>query len=89
MTNNRKSIFDELTEDEVAESKSYYKTYHCKCWAFKQATKYYKRWRLMGNSASVIFASGGLASGIATLVVSLIAIITVGCSYKDTRNIRT
>ena len=49
MTNNKKSIFDwdhildKLTEDEVAELKSCCKTYHCKCWALKQATKFYKR----------------------------------------------
>ena len=47
MTDNRKKIFDwnhvsdKLTEDEVDELKSYYKAYHRKCWAYKQAVKRY------------------------------------------------
>ena len=41
----RKSIFnwnhisDELTEEQVEELKSYYHSYHKKCWAYKQALK--------------------------------------------------
>ena len=83
MIDRRKSIFnwnhisDKLTEEQIAELKSYYHVYHQKCWAFKQAAKRYRRWRLLGNSASVIFASGGTASAVATSGVSLIAISTV------------
>jgi len=40
------------------------------------ATKRLKKWKLLGNSLSVIFATGGVASAIATSGVSLIAIST-------------
>ena len=45
----RKSIFnwnhisDELTEEQIEELKSYYRTYHKKCWAYKHPFKYYKK----------------------------------------------
>ena len=45
----RKSIFnwnhisDELTEEQIEELKSYYRTYHEKCWAYKQALKHLKK----------------------------------------------
>ena len=83
MKESRKSIFnwnhisDELTEEQVEELKSYYHSYHKKCWAYKQALKTFKKWRLLGNSLSIIFASGGIASSIASGGISLIAISTV------------
>ena len=83
MKESRKSIFnwnhisDELTEEQVEELKSYYHSYHKKCWAYKQALKSFKKWRLLGNSLSIIFASGGIASSIASGGISLIAISTV------------
>ena len=79
----QKSIFnwnhisDELTEEQVEELKSYYRSYHKKCWAYKQALKSFKKWRLLGNSISIVFASGGFVSSIATGGISLIAISTV------------
>ena len=82
MKESRKSIFnwnhisDELTEEQVEELKSYYHSYHKKCWAYKQALKSFKKWRLLGNSLSIVFASGGFASSIATGGISLIAIST-------------
>ena len=82
MKESRKSIFnwnhisDELTEEQVEELKSYYHSYHKKCWAYKQAFKSFKKWRLLGNSLSIVFASGGFASSIATGGISLIAIST-------------
>ena len=78
----RKSIFnwnhisDELSEEQIEELKSYYRTYHEKCWAYKQASKHLKKWKLLGNSLSIIFASGGFASSLATGGISLIAIST-------------
>ena len=78
----KKSIFnwnhisDELTEEQIEELKSYYHSYHKKCWAYKQALKTFKKWRLLGNSLSIVFASGGFASSIATGGISLIAIST-------------
>ena len=69
-------ISDELTEEQVEELKSYYQSYHKKCWAFKQALKSFKKWRLLGNSLSIVFASGGFASSIATGGISLVAIST-------------
>ena len=78
----RKNIFnwnhisDKLTEEQIEELKSYYHTYHKKCWAYKQALKSFKKWRLLGNSLSIVFASGGFASSIATGGISLITIST-------------
>ena len=69
-------ISDELTEEQIEELKSYYKTYHKKCWAHKQALKSFKKQKFLGNSLSIIFASGGFASSIATGGISLIAIST-------------
>ena len=69
-------ISDELTEEQIEELKSYYKTYHKKCWANKQAAKRFKKWKLLGNSLSIVFASGGISSSIATGGISLVAIST-------------
>ena len=83
MTDRCKSIFDwnhisdKLTEEQIEELKSYYHTYHKKCWAYKQASKRLKKWKLLGNSLSIVFASGGLASSLATGGISLIAISTL------------
>ena len=82
MTNQRKSVFtwnhisDKLKQEDIKELKSYYQTYHRKCWAYKQAMKRFKKLKLIGDSASIIFASGGIASSIATGGVSLVAIST-------------
>ena len=70
-------ISNKLTEEQVEELKSYYHSYHKKCWAYKQALKSFKKWRLLGNSLSIIFASGGIVSSIASGGISLIAISTV------------
>jgi len=83
MKDKRKSIFnwnhisDGLTEEQIEELKSYYHTYHKKCWAYKKASKHLKKWKLLGNSASIIFASGGFASSIATVGIGLIAVSVV------------
>ena len=69
-------ISDDLTEDQINELKNYYASYHRKCWAYKQAIKRFKKWKLLGNSLSIVFASGGLASSVATGGVSLVAIST-------------
>ena len=69
-------ISDELTKEQIEELKSYYRTYHKKCWAHKQALKSFKKQKLLGNSLSIILASGGIASSIATGGISLIAIST-------------
>ena len=69
-------ISEELTKEEIDELKSYYRTYHKKCWAYKQALKKFKRIKLIGNGLSVLFASGGIFSSIATGGISLVAIST-------------
>ena len=69
-------ISSDLTEDQIEELKSYYITYHRKCWAYKQAAKRFKKWKLLGDSLSIIFATGGIASAIATSGISLVAIST-------------
>ena len=77
-----KNIFDwnhissNLTQDQMTELKEYYQTYHRKCWAFKQAAKRFKQWKLLGDTLSVVFATGGIASAIATSGISLVAIST-------------
>ena len=51
----RRNVFDfnhissELNEEQITELKEYYQTYHRKCWAFKQATKRFKKWKLLGD----------------------------------------
>ena len=67
-------ISEKLNENQIEELKSYYITYHRKCWAFKQAAKRFKKWKLLGDILSVVFATGGIASAIATSGISLIAI---------------
>ena len=70
-------ISDELTEEQIKELKALLQaSYHRKCWAYKQAIKRFKKWKLLGNSLSIVFASGGLASSVATGGVSLVAIST-------------
>ena len=75
-------ISDKLSADEVDELKSYYLGYHRKCWAYKRAYKRYKLLKFIGNSLSVLTASGGIASAIATGGISLIAISTVALLVK-------
>lgn len=82
MTDKRKifnwnHISGKLTKDQIDELKSYYQSYHKKCWVFKQAAKRFKRWKLLGNSLSIVFATGSIASAIATSGVTLIAVSTV------------
>ena len=71
-----------LTEDEKEELKSYYKVYHRKCWAFRKALKRYKLLHYLGNTVSLLTASGGIASAIATLGISFVAISTVALLVK-------
>ena len=77
-----KNIFDwnhissNLTQDHITELKEYYQTYHRKCWAFKQAAKHFKKYKLLGDTLSVVFANGGITSAIATSGISLVAIST-------------
>ena len=72
MTDRRKTVFnwnhisDKLKQEDIKELKSYYQTYHKKCWAYKKALKRFKKLRLLGDSTSIIFASGGIASSFAT-----------------------
>ena len=82
MTDKRKifdwnHISDKLTDAQIMELKTYYHSYHKKCWAYKQAVKRFKKWKLLGNSLSIIFASGSIASSIATGGISLVAISTI------------
>ena len=83
MKESRKSVFNwnhisnKLTEEQIEELKSYYQTYHKKCFAYKLAVKRLKKWKLLGNSLSIVFASGGIASSIATGGISLITISTI------------
>ena len=83
-------ISSNLTQDQITELKEYYQTYHRKCWAFKQAAKRFKKWKLLGDTLSVVFATGGIASAIATTGISLVAISTTsviiqGCKLDETQ----
>ena len=75
-------ISDKLSAELVDELKSYYLVYHRKCWAYKKAYKRYKLLKFIGNSVSVVTASGGIASAVATGGISLIAISTVALLVK-------
>ena len=55
-------ISENLKQEEIDELKGYYASYHRKCWAYKQAMKHLKRTRFVGNSASVIFGTGGIVA---------------------------
>ena len=83
MSENHRQIFDwnhispKLSDNEIKEFKAYYCSYHRKCWAYKQALKRFKKWKLTGNSLSIIFASTGIASSIGTGGFCLVAISTV------------
>ena len=69
-------ISDKLSEERVKELKGYYNTYHRKCWTYKQAMKRFKKLKLIGNSLSIVFATGGIVSAVATSGVSLVAVST-------------
>ena len=75
-------ISDRLSKDEREELKSYYKVYDRKCWAFKRALKRYKLLRYLGNTVSLLSASGGIAMAIATGGISLITISTLALLVK-------
>ena len=82
MPKQRKNIFewnhisDKLNQAQIQELKEYYLVYHKKSWCYKQATKSFRRLKLIGNSLAILFASGGIVSSISTGGISLIAIST-------------
>ena len=43
---------------------------------FQTSSKTFQKWKLLGDTLSVIFATGGIASAIATSGISLVAIST-------------
>ena len=89
MADRKKRIFswnhisDRLTEDQVDELKSYYKAYHRKCWAYKQAVKRYKKFKLIGNTISVLTGTGGIISAVVTGGIALVAISTCAFLIKS------
>ena len=89
MSDKRKKIFDwnhisdKLTEDEIDELKSYYKSYHRKCWAYKQAVKRFKKFKSIGNTVSILTGTGGIVSAVVTGGVALVAISTCALLIKS------
>ena len=89
MADRKKRIFswnhisDRLTEDQVDELKSYYKAYHRKCWAYKQAVKRYKKFKLIGNTISVLTGTGGIISAVVTGGIALVPISTCALLIKS------
>ena len=67
-------ISDRLTEDQIEELKVYYTSYPKKQWCYKAAFKRLRKWKLIGDISSVIFATEGITSAVATSGVSLEAI---------------
>ena len=69
MTDRKKRIFnwnhisDKLTKDQVDELKSYYKTYHRKCWVYKKAFKHFKKIKIIGDSISVGITLAAIRTG--------------------------
>ena len=83
-------VSEKLTVEEINELKAYYKTYHKKCWIYKKAYKKYRKWKFIANSASILFASGGLAGAIATNGISLVAMTSAALlsqSYMKHKNL--
>ena len=76
-------ISDSLTEDQVDELKSYYKACHRKCWAYKQAVKRFKKFKLIGNTISLITGTGGIISAVVTGGIALVAISTCALLIKS------
>ena len=76
-------ISDRLAEDQVDELRSYYKAYHRKCWAYKQAVKRYKKFKLIGNTISVLTGTGGIISAVVTGGIALVAISTCAFLIKS------
>lgn len=78
----RKHIFDwnhistELTKDQIEELKSYYETYHRKPVGLINKLQNVFKVEMTGDSLSIIFATGGIVSAVATSGVSLVAIST-------------
>ena len=89
MADRKKRIFswnhisDKLSEDQVDELKSYYKAYHRKCWAYKKAVKRFKKFKLLGNTISVITGTGGIISAVVTGGIALVAISTSALLIKS------
>ena len=83
MLDSRKSCFNwnhvskDLSEEQIVELKSYYKSYHRKAFAFKLAYKHFKRCKILGHGLSILFASGGIISSAVTSGLSLITISSV------------
>ena len=46
-------------------------------WMYKSAYKRFKKWEFAGNISSIVFATGGIASSIATSGASLLAVSSV------------
>ena len=83
-------ISSSLNDQEVQELKAYYSTYHQKCWCYKQAYNKFKKWKIIADGSSIIFATGVLVSAIATsgialVAISIIALLTQG--YTKHKNL--
>ena len=70
-------ISNRLSTEEIDELKAYYMSYHKKMWMYKSAYKRFKKWEFAGNISSIVFATGGIASSVATSGASLLAISSV------------
>ena len=79
-------ISNQLAEEQIDELKAFYKNYHKKSWVFKQALKKFKRMKFVGNSLSLLFASGGIATSIATGGVAIVAVSTVALFIQGWMN---
>ena len=83
-------ISNKLSDDEVQELKQYYKTYYKQKWAFTQKYKKLKQWKIIGNTACIIFGAGGIASSVATGGLDLLGISTLTLlikAYMEHKNI--
>ena len=83
-------ISNRLSKEEIDELKAYYMSYHKKMWMYKSAYKRLKKWEFAGNISSIVFATGGIASSIATSGASLLAISSVSVviqAYMKHKNI--
>ena len=75
-------ISNRLSKEEIDELKAYYMSYHKKMWMYKSAYKRLKKWEFAGNISSIVFATGGIASSIATSIGNIISFCRNSSLYQ-------
>ena len=83
-------ILNQLSREEIDELKAYYMSYHKKMRMYKSAYKRLKKWKFTGNISSIVFATAGIASSIATsgaLLLTISSVSVLNQAYMKHKNI--